>query len=272
MNGATIVLLGIIVIAIVVWLAVISAAHNRERLAALAGWASANGYQFSPMDPFNLDARFHGVGDIGQGHSRRAYEILSRNDPVPTWMFRYEFRTWETRTVTDGNGRTHTETYEETHQRSFLIVELQSAFPRLFLRPENLFDKVVAMVGFDDINFESEEFSRRFFCKSDNREFAYAVIHPQMMDWMLSLRAANLRFEGQLQGQLFVSHIEKLPTTSQGRQAAIAMAAGFINRIPPFVWQDYGKRAPVALPLPHDAPPPPPSIDNQPATAENRQT
>jgi hypothetical protein len=272
MNGTMIVLIGIVVIAAVIWLAVLGAAHDRERLAGLAAWASANGYQFSINDPFNLDARFHGIGDIGQGHSRRAFEILSRSGPIPTWMFRYEFRTWETRTVTDSNGHTHTETYEETHHCSFLIVELQSAFPRLFLRPENLFDKVAAMVGFDDINFESEDFSRHFFCKSDNREFAYAVIHPQMMDWLLSLRAAKMRFEGQLAGPLFVSHIDKLPTDAPGRQAAITMAAGFINRIPPFVWQDYGKRPPVELPLPHDAPPPPPSIDNQPATAENRHT
>jgi hypothetical protein len=270
MNGEMIVLIGVIVIGVAIWLAVISAAHNRQRLAALINWASANGYQFSTDDPFNLDARFHGVGDIGQGHSRRAYEILSRNDPVPTWMFRYEYRTWETRTVTDGNGRSHTETYEQTHQRSFLIVELQSAFPRLFLRPENLFDKVAAMVGFDDIKFESEEFSRRFFCKSDNREFAYAVIHPQMMDWLLTLRASKMRFEGQLAGPLFVSHLDKLPTDAPGRHAAITMTGGFINRIPPFVWQDYGKREPLQIPLPSDAPPP--AIDKQPAASENRQT
>src|SRR5205823_3374006 len=94
----------------------------------------------------------------------------------------------------------------------------------------------------------------RFYCKSDNREFAYAVIHPQMMEWMLSLGQAKLRFEGQLGDGLFVSDITRMPERAEAKQAAFAMAAGFINRIPPFVWKDYGKRDAMKLPEPQSAP------------------
>jgi hypothetical protein len=256
MGPALIVILIIIVVIVVIFAAIGAAARNRERLAALAQWAAANGFQFNPNDPYNLDARFNGLADIGRGHARYAYEVLSRNDPVPTWMFRYQFRTWETRTVTDSNGHSHTETYEETHHRSYLIVELQAAFPKLFLRPENFLDKMAGFVGFDDIDFESEEFSKKFYCKSDNREFAYAVIHPQMMEWMLGLVNSGVRFEGQLGNGIFISDITRMPQTAPSRQAALSMAAGFINRIPQFVWQDYGKRAAVQLSDPQAAPVP----------------
>jgi hypothetical protein len=259
MNPGLIVVVVIIVVVAIIFAAIGSAARNRERLAALANWATANGFSFSPDDPFNLDGRFNGLADIGRGHARYAYEVLSRNEPVPIWMFRYQYRTWETRTVTDSHGNTRTETYEQTHYHSYLIIELQAAFPKLFIRPEGLFDKVAGFIGFEDIDFESEEFSKRFYCKSDSREFAYAVIHPQMMEWMLGITASGMRFEGQLGQGVFMSEITRMPERAEAKQAVLAMAAGFINRIPPFVWQDYGKRPAVQLPEPHAAPVPQPA-------------
>lgn len=250
MSPAVIVIFVVIVVIVIIMASVRAAARNRERIAALASWAAANAFAFSDRDPFNLDAHFNGLGDIGRGHARYAHEVLSKNDPVPTWMFRYQYRTWETRTVTDSNGRSHTQTYEETHHRSYLIVELQAGFPKLFIRPEGLFDKMAGFVGFDDIDFESEEFSKRFFCKSDDRAFAYAVIHPQMMEWLMGLGSAKVRFEGQLGNGVFMSDTSRMPQTGPSHQAALAMAAGFINRIPAFVWQDYGKRAVVMMPEP----------------------
>ena len=228
------------------------AERERQRIAGLGRWAAANGFTFSPRDPWNLDARYTGIADIGKGHGRYAFEVLSRNEPVPGSIFRYSYKTWETRTVTR-NGRTYTETYEETHWRRYLIVELGVLFPQLFLRAEGLFDKIAGFVGFDDIDFESEEFSKRYFCKSENKQFAYAVIHPQMMEWMLAHP-----FEGELRQGLLVMDIGRVNHTPEGCQQAWASAAGFVNRIPPFVWQDYAKREPIKLPEPAPYVPPAP--------------
>ena len=226
------------------------AERERQRLAGLAWWARANGFSFHPSDPWNLDARYAGVADIGKGHARYAFEVLSRTEPAPASIFRYHFKTWETRTVTR-NGRTTTETYEETHWRRYLIVELGVPFPQLFLRGEGLFDRIAGFVGFDDIDFESEEFSKRYFCKSENRQFAYAVIHPQMMEWMM-----NRRWEGELRQGLLVMDVGRINHTPQGCQEVWENAVGFVNRIPPFVWQDYAKREPIKLPEAVIAPPP----------------
>jgi hypothetical protein len=242
------VIIGIIVLLVAIWAfaryAKIAAERERQRLAALAQWASMNGFQFNPQDPWNLDGRYSGLFDIGKGHARWAFETLTRTSPVPAAIFQYHFRTWETRTVTR-NGRTRVEQYEETHWRRYLILELGVEFPRLFLRTEGMFDKIAGFIGFDDIDFESEEFSKRYFCKSDDRQFAYAVIHPQMMEWLM-----GRRYEAELHQGLLLMDLSGRDHTAEGCQEAWGNAVGFVNRIPPFVWKDYAHREPMKLPEP----------------------
>ena len=235
-------------------LAKVAATRERQRIAALADWATRNGFQFSEYDPLNLDARFSGALDIGRGHDRYAFEVLSRSDPVPAFIFQYHYKTWETRTVTtrDSHGRTHTRTerYEQSHWKRFLIIELGAAFPSLVIRPEGWFDKLAGFVGFDDVDFESEQFSSRYFVKSTDRQFAYAVIHPQMMEWLLAEP-----FAGQIERGLLTRDLSGQRHDAATCHAAWSAAVGFVNRIPPFVWQDYGKRERIALPEPEPEPP-----------------
>src|SRR5689334_18873116 len=117
------VIVGLIVVAALIYAAVKAAQayaeRERQRIAGLSRWGAANGFEFSPSDPWNLDGRYQGLADIGRGHDRYALETLTRQTPVPSAIFRYHFKTWETRTVTR-NGRTETETYEETHWRRYL--------------------------------------------------------------------------------------------------------------------------------------------------------
>jgi hypothetical protein len=247
MNPVVVILV-VLVVGVVIYLSVKAAQayaeRERQRLAGLSRWGPANGFRFSPGDPWNLDGRYLGTADIGGGHDRYAFETLTRESPVPAALFRYHFKTWETRTVTR-NGRTYTERYEETHWRRYLIVELGAPLPHLFLRPEGLFDRLAGFIGFDDIDFESEEFSKRYFCKSEDRQFAYAVIHPQMMEWLMTRR-----FAGELRQGLLVMDVSGGPHTPEGCQAVWEDAVGFVNRIPDFVWQDYAKRPPIKLPEP----------------------
>ena len=67
--------------------------------------------------------------------------------------------------------------------------------PDLLIRPEGLFDKIKGAFGFDDIDFESEEFSRRFHVKSSDRRFAYDVLHPRMMEFLLAVRPVMIDIE-----------------------------------------------------------------------------
>jgi hypothetical protein len=247
----------VVVVVVLIYLGIKAARayaeRERQRVAGLTRWAQANGFAYHPRDPWNLDSRYHGLADIGRGHARYAFEVLTRDAPVPAAVFQYHFKTWETRTVTR-NGRTRTERYEQTHWRRYLVVEVGSVFPHLFLRAEGIFDRIAGFVGFDDIDFESEEFSKRYFCKSGDRQFAYAVIHPQMMEWLLTRR-----FEGELKQGLLVMDVTAGPHSAEGCHEVWENAVGFINRIPPFVWQDYARREPLKLPEPGLPAPPAPA-------------
>jgi hypothetical protein len=60
--------------------------------------------------------------------------------------------------VTTSNGKTTTTT---TYRFSYLIVHPPWDTPPLLIRPEGLFDKIKGAFGFDDIDFESIEFSQQ---------------------------------------------------------------------------------------------------------------
>lgn len=258
MNPLVVIFIVIAVAGIIFLLVKAAQAHaerERQRKAGLAHWASVSGFTYSEKDPWNLAARYNGIAEIGRGHDRYALEVLTRQDPVPTALFRYHFKTWETRTVRDSKGRMRTKRYQETHWRRYLVVEVGAQFPHLALRQEGLFDKMAGFMGFDDIDFESEEFSKRYHVKSADKQFAYAVIHPQMMEWMLAEPFAGELVKGRL-----VMDVNSRPHSAEGCQEAWRQACGFVNRIPEFVWQDYGHRAPVTLPEPAAYASPPPAL------------
>jgi hypothetical protein len=98
------------------------------------------------------------------------------------------------------------------------------------LRPENLFDKVVSMAGFDDINFESEAFSRRYHVSGANRKFVYDLVHPQMMEYLLSLPAMHWQLAP---GVVMIVR----PGAYGARELPNVTAAieGLLARVPPFV-------------------------------------
>ena len=248
MSMGVIILIAVVVIAFAIWQAKVNAERERLRRAALADFAAQNGLRFDQNDYVGIDGRYTGIEEIGRGHSHYAYDVIHRDGP-PLTAFQYQYKTWETRTVTT-NGQTRTETYEETHYCKYLIIELGGQFPGLSLRPEGLFDKLKGFVGFGDINFESEEFSRKYFCASDNKEFAYAVIHPQMIEYLM-----NLGIQFHLQGQLLVMNLARYHFDAAGVAGAMTAMGGVVNRIPDFVWQDYGKAPPVKFPEIHYTPP-----------------
>jgi hypothetical protein len=155
-----------------------AANRRRKELLALArelGWAFEPGYG-------RPEPQHKAFGHFRQGHSQRplntfrgSLDISGR--PFPCTMGDFEYK------VTRSNGKTTT---TSTHRFSYVLLRLPfAAVPGLTIRPENFFDKIAGAVGFDDIDFESERFSRKFFVKSSDKKFAYSVIHPRMMEWLL---------------------------------------------------------------------------------------
>ncbi len=161
-------------------LAHLAAKKRREELAALA---NELGWSFDPSNDSSHDDEYAHFEVFRRGHSRSAQntltgqvEIDGRRFPAKMGDFRYK--------VTRHTGKTTT---TQTYRFSYLITHLPFPWaPDLLIRREGMFDKLAGAIGFDDIDFESSEFSRRFHVKCPDRRFAYDVIDPRMMEFLLS--------------------------------------------------------------------------------------
>jgi hypothetical protein len=71
------------------------------------------------------------------------------------------------------------------HRFDCLITLVDALCPQLQISEENLFTRLAGALTFRDIEFESEEFNRRFHVKGRDERFATAFCDARMMDWLL---------------------------------------------------------------------------------------
>jgi hypothetical protein len=165
---------------------------EQERKRKLTELAQRLGFRFHPDADSDHDDRYAQFEIFRRGHSRVALntmagslDVLGRSCSACCGDFRYR--------VTRSSGKgSRTSTY----RFSYLIVHLPWHTPALVVRPEGVFDKIAGAFGFDDIDFESVEFSRRFYVKSQDKRFAYDVLHPRMMEFLLAERPPMVDIEG----------------------------------------------------------------------------
>ncbi|NJN14634.1 MAG: DUF3137 domain-containing protein, partial [Planctomycetes bacterium] len=118
-------------------------------------------------------------GEFSTGSNRYAYNVLAgRTGERDLWIFDHHHETYST----DSKGRRTT----HHHHVTCLLLQHDLDLGNLRLRPEHLFDKLKAAFGFDDIDFESAEFSRRFHVSGEDRKLAYDVFHPRMIEYLLA--------------------------------------------------------------------------------------
>ena len=97
---------------------------------------------------------------------------------------------YETRS-TDSKGRRKT----HHHYFSFFILRLGRSFPELLISPEGFFSKIAQFFGYDDIDFESAEFSRKFVVRSPDKKFAYDFCNARMIEYLLDNRDLQVEVE-----------------------------------------------------------------------------
>jgi hypothetical protein len=182
-NAGLAILLIPVIIALVAVGAYYSYLQQKKRREALAALAQELGWQFSADKDYSHDDEFANFEVFRRGHSRYAYNTLrgtidadGQTWPAKMGDFQYQ--------ITTSNGKS---TSTHTYRLSYLILHMPyGQIPDLLIRREGMFDALKSMMGFDDIDFESAEFSKRFFVKSRDKRFAYDVVHPQMMEFLLA--------------------------------------------------------------------------------------
>jgi len=180
----------ILVVIVVVGAGIFSFMAARKRREDLAALALRLGLNFNPNQDYGLADRFEFLNQLAQGENRYARNVLSgtcQQNPVLAFDYHYETHT------TDSKG--HRQTHH--HWFSFFILTLPAAFPELTIRRENFLTKIAAVFGYQDINFESAEFSKTFNVRSKDRKFAYDVCNAKMMEYLLANRELSIEIENQ---------------------------------------------------------------------------
>jgi hypothetical protein len=182
----------IVAVLVVIAIGVIySMIQARKRLEGLFELAQRLGLNFSAAEDYELADRFSFLKQLAEGENRYARNVLSgtwRQNQVLAFDYHYETHS------TDSKGNRTT----EHHWFSFFILTLPALFPDLTIRRENFLTKIAGVFGYQDIKFESAEFSKTFCVRSPDKKFAYDVCNAKMMEYLLANRDLSVEIENQV--------------------------------------------------------------------------
>jgi len=166
----------IVVIAVVAVLGHLSAQKRRQAMMALA---ARLGLRFDPQKDWGVAERYSFLNRLQAGSNRYAFNTLSGNykdQEVTAFDYHYETHS------SDSKGHRQT----QHHYLSCFTLHLPRSFPELVIGREGFFSKIAQAFGYDDIDFESHEFSRKFCVRSPDKKFAYDFCNAQMMEYLLA--------------------------------------------------------------------------------------
>jgi hypothetical protein len=199
-DGSTIWLVAVLFIGAIIVSAIYSFIAAQKRREAMMMLANRLGLGFDPGKDRSLASRFSFLKQLAQGSNRYAMNVLSgnyRQNEILAFDYHYET------TSTDEKGNQTT----EDHWFSCFLLTLPRSFPELTIRREGFFTKIAEVFGYQDINFESAEFSRTFNVRSPDKKFAYDVCNAQMMEYLLANRDLSIEIESNVIALAFNSRL-----------------------------------------------------------------
>ncbi len=196
-------------------------ALSQRRRRLLATLASRIGFEFYNSAPGGTADRFEGFVPFGKGSNRRCTNYLNARRGEIKWeLFDYHYATGS------GDDRTR-------HDVGIVVAHVPLVLPRTRLRPEGVLDRLAKAAGFDDINFESEEFNRRYHVTCSDRKRAYDLIHPRMIEYLQSQPSRDWQFAG----DVILLHREGVYAPG-GMVDEMARIEELVALIPQYVRQD----------------------------------
>jgi len=198
---------------------------EQKRLAAFRELADELGLEFSESRDPGHDERFARFALFRRGRSRVAYNTLTGSVEVGGHDLRVRMGDFRYK-VDRGSGKNRR---TETVRLSYLIAwNPLGSCPETIVRREGIMDRMAGLLGFDDIDFESIEFSKAFHVSSDDKRFAYDLIDPRMMEYLMASAPPAFELDG---GLVCLS-------TGKGRwevsefRARLDWIGGFLDRWP----------------------------------------
>lgn len=164
----------------------------------------------------------YGLTQAGFGHDTEKL-IRGHNDGLPIDAFVHTWKTQRTETTTDSEGRTQTRTVTDTHSEIVTVVNLPFDTPTLSVGGGGRGEKV---------RFESEAFNDQFKVRTNSPKFAYDVIHPRTMEFLMAVRPPAFQIDNrQLRFSVDVHDTQLIGVCAD-------FAHDFFGRVPSFVWNN----------------------------------
>ncbi|MGN6555580.1 MAG: hypothetical protein ACTHLW_17880 [Verrucomicrobiota bacterium] len=188
----------ILITGIIVVVAILGSISARKRREAMALLGAQLGLSFSTEKDYAMADRFEFLNQLAHGSNRYAYNIFTgvfRGNEVIACDYHYETHS------TDSKGRQQTQHY----QLSVFILMLPRNFPEVRISSEGFFSKIAQAFGYDDIDFESAEFSRKFCVRSPDKKFAYDFCNAQMIEYLLANPDLSIEIENRALALVFSS-------------------------------------------------------------------
>jgi hypothetical protein len=212
----------LLLVGVAVALSVWRGARRRDEIAA---WASGRGLTFRPDRDGTLADPHPAFRCLHRGSSRYAYNVARGEwNGRAVVVFDYHYATQ--------NGK-----QRQDHRFSAVLLASRLALGPLLIRPEGLFDRLTEFLGFDDIDFESAEFSRDFHVTSPDRRWAYDVLNQATMEFLLSQPRFSIQFDDRT---VLVWRDSRFDLATF--EAAIEVAAGLLDRLPSYVVEDRSRK------------------------------
>ncbi len=224
--GLTLYVFAVVAFAVgVVALAVYRWQRKRRRADEMATWAMTRGMSYSAKGDLSpLGFHLFTRGD-GRGWDNVVHGTWEGADVQVADYWYYD-------ESSNGEGR-RSRTYRHF---SVAAVRIDARVPAVRIERETPWSRLTDHVGFRDIEFESEEFNRRFEVRSGDREFAFKLVDGRMIDWLLGLEGKHCY---EVNGSWLLAYCSRLASSEV--MSLLYSAKAFRERIPRLVWVDYGK-------------------------------
>ncbi len=207
------------VLSIAIAFALFSHLAERKRAQEIQAWAAGSGLSFNPARVDGWDARHPGFEPLQRGSRRYAFNVAQGQIGVlPVVTFDWHYETYST-----SKGR------RRTHHHYFSAAMIASPIPLepLTIRPEGVFDRLKSAFGFDDIDFESSEFSRTFHVQAPRKKWAFDVLHARAIEFLMASPRFHLEFE---RDAVLAAANDRLGPAEL--EAAIRVAGGLLDALP----------------------------------------
>ena len=220
-----------VMIVLMVIASIYSWKKHQKRMEELVVWSQGRGLTLHPGKSGGYASRWSHFSHFTAGSNRYAQNVMEgTSGPWQVCCFDHHYETHST----DSKGRRQT----HHHWSSNVILDAQMRLDPLTIRTETWLDKMVQAVGFDDIDFESNQFSREFMVKAKDKRWAYDVIHTEVMELLLS----SPRFHIEMGGlHLLVRRNGRFKP--QDFEDALTLGAKFLDALPADLARERSLRA-----------------------------